>query len=115
MAELTYDMRVSLKREVNLAMRSKLGACEECGQFHERRSACVYDIDLSGYPVKLRWERDDLVRFLRLATQTMGRPPRVSEYDRLRGGRRHGDRRMPNSDAIVRRFGTWEAALEAAA
>jgi|SRR6188472_2164640 len=111
--DLTYDTRRHLKVQVDQARRVALGVCETCGTFHQRRDRCAR-INLEGYPSKVRWQADEVVGFLRRAKAVLGKWPTRGEYDNLRGGRRGGDPRMPNSDCAVRRWGTWEAAIEVA-
>ena len=113
--QLEYDTRRALRLQINVARRARLGACETCGTRHGLKQPCpVGMLDLSGYPVRERWQRDQMEHFLMLAVDTIGtRRITRGQYDALRGGRRGGDRRMPNSDTISRRFGSWDKALRA--
>jgi hypothetical protein len=81
---------------------------------HGRERCPTGRLDLNGYPTRERWEPDEIVHFLRLAVGVVGERPSRGQYDALRGGRRGGDRRMPNSDTVSRRFGSWDAALDEA-
>jgi len=113
--QLTYDTRRALRVEINKARRARLGACNDCGTRHGLKQPCpVGRLDLTGYPVRERWQPDELMHFLRLACTVVGERPSRGQYDALRGGRRGGDRSMPNSDTISRRFGSWERALREA-
>jgi hypothetical protein len=56
-----------------------------------------------------RWPSERIVEALRSWEQAHGRPPRASEW---RAGDSDGER--PSSQVVVRRFGSWALALEAA-
>jgi Homing endonuclease associated repeat len=59
-------------------------------------------------PVRRRWEGDDIVAALRDWTAENGQPP-------LSGDWRQASAEHPSSSAVRRHFGSWQAAIEAAA
>jgi Homing endonuclease associated repeat len=72
------------------------------GDLHSAQRACGY----SGPPRRSRFHPDDAVRALRHFHTIHGRHPSVREWDQL------GQR--PSAPAIIRHYGSWNAALSAA-
>jgi len=72
------------------------------GDLHSAHRACGY----AGPPQRTRFDADQAVRALRRFKAAHGRAPRVREWDELR--------ERPSGPAIIRHFGSWNAAPAAA-